>query len=150
MADGGPRQQFAELFADWAVGAAVRQSSYDPERVVAYELTGFTAHCENNPSQAQLFDQHAVGGGREGGKQIVSCSGVEEAAVLKGWRRPLPGEGQAVRTSRSCKGVCVCVCLFQAAFVLILTPCSSLQTQSNQAKCSEGRKSRSDGDRLPK
>lgn len=35
--------------------------------VVAYELTGFTAHCENNPSQAQLFDQHAAGGGGWGG-----------------------------------------------------------------------------------
>lgn len=50
--------------------------------VVAYELTGFTAHCENNPSQAQLFDQHAAGaGGGEVGEQIVSCSGIEAAAA---------------------------------------------------------------------
>lgn len=51
--------------------------------VVAYELTGFTAHCENNPSQAQLFDQHAAGGVEVGG-QIVSCSGIEAAADTKG------------------------------------------------------------------
>lgn len=49
--------QFMELFADWAVGAAVLQSSYDPESVVMYEVRGFTAHCENNLSQPQLFDQ---------------------------------------------------------------------------------------------
>lgn len=52
--------QFMELFADWAVWAAVRQSSYDPESVVVYEVRGFTAHCENNLSQPQLFDQRAA------------------------------------------------------------------------------------------
>lgn len=62
-------------------------------------------------------------------------------------------EGRAVRTKAVVK-VCVHDWKLQAqtdrkaAFVLILMPCSSLQMESNQAKCSEGRKSRSDGGRL--
>lgn len=68
-----------ELFADGAVGAAVRLSSYDPDRVVAYEVRGFTPRCENNPSQAQLFDQHATGsaaqrGGRAEANPLMSCT----------------------------------------------------------------------------
>lgn len=62
-------------------------------------------------------------------------------------------EGRAVRTMVVVK-VCVHRCMLQAqtdrkaAFVLILMPCSSLQMESNQAKYSEGRKSRSDSGRL--
>lgn len=76
-------QVFMELFADWAVGAAVRQSSYDPESVVVYEVRGFTAHCENNLSQPQLFDQHATerGAGLTGTNN-ATAGGVGGSCVM--------------------------------------------------------------------